>query len=205
MSAIPLNCYRMIFLNFRSCGVIGMRLSHKGQWRWWWLWLLIALLWGKKIVQIYMTIDVEEWTNFQSDFTITPPSGSHFQNPTSHTAHSPHLKHPQPFPEACLYRTPKHSGGKKNAPNVSQMSGCVAYFGIQMTGVFIFQPDVLATCKYNLNMLSKFLFPPTNRLNFIRYLMSTYYVLVTVVRIREFKALANYGTNVKNFRLFYEG
>lgn len=67
-----------------------------------------------------------------------------------------------------------------------------------MTGVFIFRLDVLATCKYNLNILSKFL-PPPNRLNFIKYLMSTYYVSVTVVGIRESKALINYGANVNNF------
>lgn len=81
---------------------------------------------NNNLAQIYMTISLEEWTNFQFGSTIIPPSRSHFQYPTSHIAHSPHLKHPQPFPEACLYRTLKHSGGKKNAPNVSQMSECVA-------------------------------------------------------------------------------
>ena len=70
-----------------------------------------------------------------------------------------------------------------------------------MTGVFIFQLDVLATGKYNLNILSKSPPPLANRLNFIKYLMSTYYVSVTVVGIRERKPLVNDGANMKNFML----
>ena len=70
-----------------------------------------------------------------------------------------------------------------------------------MIGVFIFQLDVLATCKCNLNIISKFLLPPTNRPKFIKYLMSTYYVSVTVVQVRECKVSVSYGDAMKNFRL----
>lgn len=79
----------------------------------------------EKLAQIYMAISVEKWMNFQSESTSNLAQ-THFENTTSHIVHSPHHKHPQPFPEACLYRTPKNSGGRKNAPNGSQMSECVA-------------------------------------------------------------------------------
>lgn len=70
-----------------------------------------------------------------------------------------------------------------------------------MIGVFIFQRNVLATCKHNLNIVSKF--PPhlPNRLKFIKYLMSMYYMPGTVVGIRECKALGSSGVNLKKFML----
>lgn len=85
-----------------------------------------------------------------------------------------------------------------------------------MIGAFIFQLDVLATCKQNLNIISTFLLSPTNRLKFIKYLMSTYYVSVTVVCILQwfayysgshtvkFKISVSYRAEMNNFRLLWK-
>lgn len=69
---------------------------------------------------------MEDRTDFQFNFTKAFLPGATFKIlPT--TLHTPPChKHPQSFPEACLCRAPKHSGEKKNSPNASQMSECVA-------------------------------------------------------------------------------